>query len=280
MNIPHPHPPPGVAQKPHTQHTSLPVTSRTPNQSVLATIIWYRSSKSVTESRVKLRELWHYFTSKNNCLFPWNQDGINTQREVKAHHDLSMPIRKLNWKNWSIDRVLTVSPTSEMHPEPGEKSTNVYFRLLGNYRIVYIGNWLRKLLLLHSWSNTYFVCCFLRPENSITCHHHRSEMLGTPGAVPVAVSGSILTWLSEGRLISIATNNMPVFQGTFTIWYGIICTMALNIVKNEMICWLKLIWDFPFVALCKTYWGPFLVSLIIMYPDVQNKQNINNDTQR
>lgn len=98
-------------ETPHSTHQSASNTSRTPNQSV-------RNHHLVSKlqvcdwTRVKLRELCHYFTSKNNCLFPWETMTESTLRgEVKAHHDLSMPIRKRTGRI-SIDWVLTVSQST------------------------------------------------------------------------------------------------------------------------------------------------------------------------
>ena len=109
MNIP-----PGVAQKPHTQHIKGPITDPGLLTSPDRTIIWYLSSKPVTElqSRSFKTEFWYYFMTKNICLFPWEiMTESRLRGELKAHHDLSMAIRKRTGRI-GIDWVLTVSQSA------------------------------------------------------------------------------------------------------------------------------------------------------------------------
>lgn len=87
-------PAPYCPETPHSTHQSTSNTSRTPNQSG-------RNHHLVSKlqvcdwTRVKLRrELWHYFTSKNICLFPWETvtEWTNAQAKLQLTMICACPL--------------------------------------------------------------------------------------------------------------------------------------------------------------------------------------------
>lgn len=226
--------PPGVAQKPHTQHTSLPVTHPGLPPSPDATIIWYWSSKSVTELQSNSREIWHYFTSKNNCLFPWETMTESTLRgEVKAHHDLSMPVGKWTGRI-SIDWVLTVSQsTSKCILNLWKKDKRSFSSLLVITKHCLHWQLTEKTVIAIFMISHTFCLLFSMTREFITCHHHRRRCWGLLSCAYGCVSLNTNHSCQRAGLFPLLQTICLSFKGGFTIWYGIIFIMALNTVKNR-----------------------------------------------
>lgn len=145
-----PLPPPRIAQKPHTQHTSLPATHPGFPTSPDATIIWCQSSKSVTELESNSEENSDTISLVRIFVYSLEKPWLNERSgEATAHHDLRVPVGKRTGRI-GIDRVLTVSQSTSKCVLNLGKEDRRSFSSLGNYRTLSI--------LAIDWENRY--CCF------------------------------------------------------------------------------------------------------------------------
>ena len=195
--------------------------------------------------------------------------------EVKAHHDLSMPVGKRTGRI-SIDWVLTVSQsTSKCILNLWKKDKHSFSSLLVITKHCLHWQLTEKTVIAVFMISHTFCLLFSMTREFITCHHHRRRCWGLLSCAYGCVWLNTNHSCQRAGLFPLLQTICLSFKGGFTIWYGIIFIMALNIVKNEMICWPKLIWDFPFFALCKTYWGePFLSPFKYYMPWCPKQTNV------
>lgn len=106
------HTPRCCPETPHSTDQGSNNRSRTPNQSRQNRHLVSEFQACDRATKSFKMEFWYYFTTKNICLFPWEiMTEWRLRGELKAHHDLSMPVRKRTGRI-SIDWVLTVSQSA------------------------------------------------------------------------------------------------------------------------------------------------------------------------